>query len=80
MMKHKNLLLRYFGFLVLILCVVLNFKIFLNEEWPTILFLIFGLIGIAQMILSVILKPISGFWQILLSVVPFVLVYIYLKF
>ena len=78
-MKQKNLLLRYFGLLVLILGIALNVKMFLNEEWPTIIFLIIGLIGIAQIIMSFALKQISSIWQILLSIVPFILGFAYIK-
>lgn len=78
-MKQKNLLLRYFGLLVLILGVALNVKMFLNQEWPTIIFLIICLIGIVQIIMSIALKQISFIWQILLSIVPFILGFAYIK-
>lgn len=78
-MKQKNLLLRYFGLLVLILGAALNVKMFLNQEWPTIIFLIICLIGIVQIIMSIALKQISFIWQILLSIVPFILGFAYIK-
>lgn len=78
-MKQKNLLLKYFGLLVLILGIVLNVKMFLNQEWPTIIFFIVCLIGIAQIIMSFACKQISVFWQIFWSLMPFILGFAYLK-
>lgn len=78
-MKQKNLVLRYFGLLVLILGIILNIKMFLNQEWPTILFLFVCLIGIFQIIISFVCRKISVFWQIFWSLTPFILGFAYIK-
>jgi hypothetical protein len=78
-MKQKNLLLRYFGLLVLILGIALNVKMFLNQEWPTILFFIICFIGIIQILISFVFKRMSVTWQIFLSLIPFIIGFAYIK-
>ena len=45
-MKKINLVIRYLGFIVLLIGVVLNFKMFIFNEWPTNLFFLIILFGI----------------------------------
>ena len=78
-MIQKNLLLRYFGLVVLILGVILNVKMYLNQEWPTVLFFIICLIGIVQIIISFVFKKMGVVWQILWSLIPFILGFAYIK-
>lgn len=78
-MKQKNLLLRYFGLVVLILGIILNAKMFLNQEWPTVLFFIICFIGIIQILISFVCKKMSVIWQILWSLIPFILGFAYIK-
>jgi hypothetical protein len=77
-MKNRNLILRYFGLLVLITGVVFNIQMFVNEAWPTSLFFIICLIGIIQICFSYYKKIKIG-WQIFWSFIPFILGYAYLQ-
>ena len=76
---QKNLLLRYFGLFVLIMGIILNVKMFINKEWPTLIFFIICLIGIVQIIMSFVFNKISIFWQLLFSLMPFILGFVYIK-
>lgn len=78
-MKRKNLILRYFGTAFLVIGVALNVKMFVNDEWPTVIFFIVCLVGIIQIALSLILEPMKRGWQVIWSLTPFVLGLIYLK-
>lgn len=79
-MKHKNLILRYFGLLLLIAGIILNIKMYINEEWPTYLFYVISAVGVIQIIVSFIVKPIKKVWQIFWALLPIVLGLIYLNF
>lgn len=79
MNNEKKLLLRYFGLVVLILGIILNAKMFLNQEWPTVLFFIVCLIGIFQILMSFVCKKMSVIWQIVWSLIPFILGFAYIK-
>ena len=45
-MKKVNLLLRYSGFFVFFVGIILNVKIYIFNEWPTYLFFGLSLLGI----------------------------------
>ncbi len=45
-MKRVNLFIRYIGFFILLLGIILNFKMYFFDEWPTYLFFIIILFGI----------------------------------
>lgn len=78
-MSRKNLILRYFGIAFLLIGIALNLKMYFNQEWPTVLFLIVCFIGIVQIVLSFILRTMKVGWQIFWALAPFVLGFIYLK-
>lgn len=78
-MKQKNLILRYFGLIVLSIGIILNFRMFLSQAWPTYLFFIVCLIGIIQLIISFVLKKMNIFWQVFLILIPFVLGFVILN-
>lgn len=77
-MKNRNSILRYFGLIVLVMGIILNIQMIVNKAWPTYLFFIFCLIGIAQICLS-FNKKIKIVWQIFWSLIPFILGYAYLQ-
>jgi hypothetical protein len=77
-MRKKNLLLRYFGFVLLMVGFALNIKMYVNEEWPTYLFLIVCFIGIIQIVLSYTLMAMNSGWQAFWALLPFGIVLIYL--
>ena len=77
-MKNNNLILRYFGLLVLITGIIFNIRMFIIEAWPTSLFFIICLIGIIQICFSYYRKIKIG-WQIFWSLIPFILGYAYLQ-
>jgi hypothetical protein len=80
MKQKKNLTLRCFGLLFLLIGIVLNINMYLIEAWPTYLFFIICIIGIFQIVLSLMIKKIKISWQIFWALIPFVIGYIYLKF
>ncbi len=45
-MKKVNLILRYFGFFVFFVGIILNIKMYIFDEWPTYLFFGLSLLGI----------------------------------
>ena len=78
-MKNKNLILRYFGLMFLILGIALNIKMYVNQEWPTYLFYVICFIGAIQIVFSLVLGSIKNGWQIFWTLLPFLLVFIFLK-
>ena len=58
-MKKRNLILRYFGFFILIIGVVLNILMILGNAWPTYIYALFCLIGILQIVISNSLKNVK---------------------
>ena len=78
-MKNKNLILRYFGLLLLVIGIILSIKMYVDRAYPTYLFFIIGGIGIIQMMVSFVSKQMKISWQILWSLLPLVLGFIYLK-
>jgi hypothetical protein len=79
-MKKRNLILRYFGFFILIIGVVLNILMILGNAWPTYIYALFCLIGILQIVISNSLKKILIVWQLFLVIIPFVVTYSYFHF
>lgn len=45
-MKKINMIIRYIGFFVFSVGIILNFKMFIFNEWPTYLFFFIILFGI----------------------------------
>ena len=78
-MTKKNLILRYSGIMFLMLGIALNIKMYMNQEWPTIIFFVICFIGLLQTVLSFILKRMKSGWQIFWSLIPFALIFIYVK-
>lgn len=78
-MKKRNLFLRYFGLLVLILGIIFNILMIVYEAWPTAIFFIFCLVGIIQICASFINKKIKFIWQLFWSFIPFIIFYIYIQ-
>ncbi len=74
----KNLILRYFGLLLLIIGISLNIKMYIDKAWPTFLFYVIIIIGILQIIISILCKQMKKKWQILWLVLPITIGYIYL--
>ena len=72
-MERKNLTLRYFGLIVFLIGIILNIKMYLNQEWPTYLFYIICFVGIIQILVSIIFKNLKMKWQLFWSLIPFVL-------
>lgn len=77
--KNKNRVLRYFGVICVIISIILNVKMFIEETWPTYLFLIICIIGLFQIIISFIIRELRIGWQIFLILFPFILSFILLK-
>jgi hypothetical protein len=77
-MKNKNLILRYFGIFLLILGIILNIKMYIDEAYPTYLFFIISIIGIIQIIVSFLSKPMKFIWQIIWVLFPTIIGFIYL--
>lgn len=78
-MKNKNLILRYFGLISLIIGIALNIKMYLYEEWPTYLFYVLCFIGIVQAILSFTLKEMKKGWQVFWVLIPVILGFLYFR-
>lgn len=78
-MKRKNLVLRYFGLLFLLMGIVLNVKMFIDEAWPTYLFFMICIVGLIQIIMSFLVKPIKIAWQVFWALLPFIITFILLK-
>jgi hypothetical protein len=78
-MRKKNLILRYFGLGFLLLGIALNIKMYVNQEWPTYIFYVLGFIGAIQIIFSLTLGAINKGWQIFWSLLPFLLVFLFLR-
>jgi uncharacterized membrane protein HdeD (DUF308 family) len=79
MKGKKNLVLRCFGILLLITGIVLNIMMFIEKSWPTYLFFIICIVGLIQIIISFLVKPIKIIWQIFWGLLPFIIAFILLK-
>ena len=79
-MKNKNLILRYSGLIIFGIGVILNIKMYLNQEWPTYIFYLLCFIGIVQVICAFTLKEIKIGWQVFLILIPFILGFFLTKF
>ena len=78
-MKNKNLILRYFGLLLLVIGIILSIKMYVDRAYPTYLFFIISGIGIIQLIASFVSKKMKVSWQILWALLPLVVGFVYLK-
>jgi uncharacterized membrane protein HdeD (DUF308 family) len=78
-MKNKNLILRYFGLLLLVIGIILSIKMYVDRAYPTYLFFIISGIGIIQIIASFVSKQMKVSWQILWALLPLVAGFVYLK-
>ncbi len=63
----------------LVLGVALNIKMYINQEWPTYMFFVLCFIGAIQIIFSMVLGRIKKGWQIFWALLPFLLVFLFLK-
>jgi len=79
-MKSRNLILRYFGFFILIIGVVLNILMIFGNTWPTYIYALFCLIGILQIVISNSSKKILIAWQLFWVIIPFIVIYSYFHF
>lgn len=78
-MKNKNLILRYFGLLLLVIGIILSIKMYVDRAYPTYLFFIISGIGIIQIIASFVSKQMKVSWQILWVLLSLVAGFVYLK-
>lgn len=79
-MKSSNLILRYFGFFILTIGLVLNILMLLGNAWPTYIYALFCLIGILQIVISNSSKTILFFWQLFWVIIPLFIMYSYFHF
>lgn len=79
MMKNKNLIIRYFGLLLLTIGIILNIKMYVDEAYPTYMFYLISVIGFFLIIISFALKKLTIGWQIFLVLLPVLLLLIFLK-
>ena len=78
-MKMKNFILRYIGVIFFLLGVVMNIKMFYYNEWPTIIFFIISGVGIVQILASFFLKDLKILWQLFWAILPFLIIYLFIK-
>lgn len=78
-MKNKNLILRYFGLFLLVIGIILSVKMYVDKAYPTYLFFVISGIGAIQIIASFVSKQMKVGWQVLWSLLPLVLGFVYLK-
>jgi len=78
-MKNKNLIIRYFGLLLLVVGIILSVKIYVDRAYPTYLFFVISGIGIIQIIASFLSKQMKVSWQIFWALLPLVVGFLYLK-
>lgn len=71
-MENKNLIIRYFGLLLLTIGIVLNVKMYVDQAYPTYLFYIISLVGIVQIVVSYSLNNLTKGWQIFWGVLPLI--------
>ncbi len=76
-LKSNNSLLCYIGILILVIGVGLNVKMYVNEEWPTIIFILICCVGLIQIILSFVLRTMKVGWQLFWALIPFVIGWVY---
>ena len=79
-MKNKNLIIRYFGLLLLVVGIILSVKMYVDKAYPTYLFFVISAIGIIQIIASFLSKQMKVSWQIFWALLPLVAGFLYLKF
>ena len=78
-MKNKNLIIRYFGLLLLTIGIILNIKMYVDEAYPTYMFYLISVIGFFLIIISFALKKLTIGWQIFLVLLPVLLLLMFLK-
>jgi uncharacterized membrane protein HdeD (DUF308 family) len=78
-MKNKNLILRYFGLLLIIVGIALNIKMYVDQAYPSGIYFIFIGIGITQIVVSLLCKQLKKGWQLVWSLLPWILGYIFLS-
>ena len=78
-MKNKNLIIRYFGLLLLVVGIILSVKLYVDKAYPTYLFFVISGIGIIQIIASFLSKQMKVSWQIFWALLPLVVGFLYLK-
>jgi len=78
-MKNKNLIIRYFGLLLLVVGIILSVKMYVDKAYPTYLFFVISGIGIIQIIASFLSKQMKVSWQIFWALLPLVVGFLYLK-
>lgn len=79
MIVENNLIIRYFGLLLLLVGIVLNIKMYIDDAYPTYLFYVICLIGIIQIIIAYKVKGMPIPWQIIWCIVPLLLGYLLLR-
>ena len=74
-MKSKPIL-KYVGLTLLVLGALFNILMLVSGAYPTYLFFIVMAIGLFFFLVSFLLKDLNTWWQILISLVPFIVAYI----
>ncbi len=69
-------ILKYSGLTIFTIGLALNIWMFISEAWPTYLFLIMMGVGGLLFGLSFLLKRLNTFWQIGITLIPFIIFYI----
>ena len=78
-MKIKNKILLYFGITILTIGIIINILMYVNEWYPTYLFFIVCGIGIIQIGISFLNLKIKKIWQLLWSILPFLIGLVYFQ-
>ena len=74
-MKPKPIL-KYVGLTLLVLGTLFNILMFVSQAYPTYLFFIVMAVGLFFFLLSFILKNLTTWWQVFISLIPFIVAYI----
>ena len=69
-------ILKSVGLSLLLLGTILNILIFFYGAYPTYLFFIMMAVGLVFFVLSIILKNLNTWWQIFISIIPFIAAFI----
>jgi hypothetical protein len=76
----KNMVLRYVGFMILMIGVFFNLKMIYDKAWPTYIFMIICLIGLLQILISFLMKGKTIGWQFFFIVTSFILSYLVFRY
>ena len=79
MVIENNLIIRYFGLLLLLVGIVLNVKMYIDNAYPTYLFYVMCLVGVIQIIVAYKAHGMSIAWQIFWCTVPLLIGYLLLR-